>query len=61
MEPMTRPRDLALPAAYSDLLGQLKEYVRAARSKALRTVNTQLMELWPRSWRSCEVLMSRSL
>jgi predicted nuclease of restriction endonuclease-like (RecB) superfamily len=46
MEPMTQPRDLALPASYSDLLGQLKDHVRAARTRALRTVNTQLIELY---------------
>lgn len=43
---MADARDLALPAGYSDLLGELKNRVRAARAKALRTVNTQLMELY---------------
>ena len=43
---MTEPRDLALPAGYTDLLGELKNRVRAARTKALRTVNTQLIELY---------------
>ncbi|MCY1222297.1 putative nuclease YhcG [compost metagenome] len=46
MEPMTEPRDLALPVGYSDLLGELKNRVRAARSQAIRTVNTQLIELY---------------
>jgi hypothetical protein len=46
MEPMTEPRDLALPTGYTDLLGELKDRVRAARTKALRTVNTQLIELY---------------
>ncbi|MCU1548923.1 MAG: hypothetical protein JWO29_1874 [Arthrobacter sp.] len=45
---MTEPRDLALPTGYTALLGELKDRVRAARTKALRTVNTQLIELyWP--------------
>jgi predicted nuclease of restriction endonuclease-like (RecB) superfamily len=44
MEAMTEPRDLALPTAYTDLLGELKDRVRAARTKALRTVNPQLIE-----------------
>ena len=46
IEPMTDARDLALPSGYADLLGQLKERVRAARTQALRTVNTQLIELY---------------
>jgi predicted nuclease of restriction endonuclease-like (RecB) superfamily len=46
MEAMTEPRDLALPTGYTDLLGELKDRVRAARTKALRTVNTQLIELY---------------
>lgn len=46
MEPMTQPRDVALPTGYTDLLGGLKDRVRAARTKALRTVNTQLIELY---------------
>jgi predicted nuclease of restriction endonuclease-like (RecB) superfamily len=46
MEPMTEPRDLALPTGYTDLLGELKTRVRAARITALRTVNTQLIELY---------------
>ena len=48
---MTEPRDLALPTGYTDLLGELKDRVRAARTKALRTVNTQLIELyWSIGW-----------
>ncbi|WP_205630663.1 DUF1016 N-terminal domain-containing protein [Pseudarthrobacter sulfonivorans] len=43
---MTDARDLALPAGYTDLLGELKNRVRAARTQALRTVNTQLVELY---------------
>ncbi len=43
---MTEPRDLALLTGYTDLLGELKNRVRAARTKALRTVNTQLIELY---------------
>ena len=43
---MTEPRDLALPTGYTDLLGELKDRVRAARTTALRTVNTQLIELY---------------
>jgi predicted nuclease of restriction endonuclease-like (RecB) superfamily len=46
MEPMIEPRDLALPTGYTALLGELKDRVRAARTKALRTVNTQLIELY---------------
>jgi predicted nuclease of restriction endonuclease-like (RecB) superfamily len=46
MEPMIESRDLALPTGYTDLLGQLKERVRSARATALRTVNTQLIELY---------------
>lgn len=43
---MTDARDLALPSGYTDLLGELKIRVRSARTKALRTVNTQLIELY---------------
>lgn len=43
---MTEPRDLALPIGYTDLLGELKNRVRSARTAALRTVNTQLIELY---------------
>jgi predicted nuclease of restriction endonuclease-like (RecB) superfamily len=43
---MTQARDLALPATYAELLGELKIRVRAARMSALRTVNTQLIELY---------------
>lgn len=38
--------DLALPAGHTDLLGELKSRVRAARTRALRTVNTQLIDLY---------------
>lgn len=43
---MTDARDLALPSGYTELLGQLKERVRSARIQALRTINTQLIELY---------------
>jgi predicted nuclease of restriction endonuclease-like (RecB) superfamily len=43
---MTDARDLALPNGYADLLGELKDRVRSARRQALRTVNTQLIELY---------------
>lgn len=43
---MTDGRDLALPAGYTDLLGELKNRVRAARATILRTINTQLIELY---------------
>lgn len=43
---MAAPRDLAFPADYTDLLGELKNRVRAARITALRTINTQLIELY---------------
>ena len=43
---MTDSRALGLPAGYTDLLAALKERVRAARQTALRTVNTQLIELY---------------
>ncbi|MGY4543631.1 putative nuclease of restriction endonuclease-like (RecB) superfamily [Arthrobacter sp. UYNi723] len=46
IEGMASTRDLALPADYTDLLGELKNRVRAARNTALRTVNTQLIELY---------------
>jgi predicted nuclease of restriction endonuclease-like (RecB) superfamily len=46
IEIMTDARDLALPNGYTDLLGELKNRVRAARIQALRTVNTQLIELY---------------
>lgn len=38
--------ELELPSGYTDLLGELKNRVRAARTQALRTVNTQLIELY---------------
>lgn len=43
---MTDSRDLDLPAGYVDLLEDLKATVKAARTKALRTINTQLIELY---------------
>jgi predicted nuclease of restriction endonuclease-like (RecB) superfamily len=43
---MSDARDLALPSGYTELLGELKDRVRAARIQALRTVNTQLIELY---------------
>jgi predicted nuclease of restriction endonuclease-like (RecB) superfamily len=43
---MTDVRALSLPEGYSDLLATLKERVRTARLTALRTVNTQLIELY---------------
>jgi predicted nuclease of restriction endonuclease-like (RecB) superfamily len=46
MEPMTEPRELALPPGYTDLLGELKTRVQTARTQALRTINTQLIELY---------------
>ncbi|MCW2135414.1 MULTISPECIES: PDDEXK nuclease domain-containing protein [Crystallibacter] len=39
-------REIALPDDYQDLLGLLKERVRSIRAQALRTVNTQLIELY---------------
>jgi predicted nuclease of restriction endonuclease-like (RecB) superfamily len=53
---MTGPRDLALPTGYTDLLGELKDRVRAARTKALRTVNTQLIELY---WSIGQTILER--
>lgn len=46
IERMTDARDLVLPSGYTDLLGDLKNRVRAARTRAIRTVNTQLIELY---------------
>lgn len=43
---MTDSRSLALPLGYSDFLASLKQQVRTARLTALRTVNTQLIELY---------------
>ena len=43
---MTDSRDLDLPAGYTDLLEDLKAAVKAARTRALRTANTQLIELY---------------
>lgn len=49
-------RDLALPIGYTDLLGELKNRVLAARTKALRTVNTQLIELY---WSIGRIILER--
>jgi predicted nuclease of restriction endonuclease-like (RecB) superfamily len=46
IKPMTDARDLALPTGYTDLLGELKNRVRTARTQAVRTVNTQLIALY---------------
>lgn len=43
---MTDARDLDPPAGYTGLLGELKNRVWAARTKAIRTVNTQLIALY---------------
>ncbi|NQD86861.1 DUF1016 family protein [Paenarthrobacter sp. CM16] len=43
---MTDSRDLDLPAGYLDLLEDLKATVKTARTRALRTINTQLIELY---------------
>ncbi len=43
---MTAARDLVLPSGYTDLFAGLKNRVRAARVQAIRTVNTQLIELY---------------
>lgn len=43
---MTDSRDLDLPFGYLDLLEGLKASVKAARAKALRVINTQLIELY---------------
>mgnify|MGYP003119653011 CR=1 FL=1 len=42
----TEPHDLALPAGYTALLGELKNRVRAARAEVLRTVTAQLINLY---------------
>ena len=39
-------REIVLPGDYQDLLKALKERVRNSRAQALRTVNTQLIELY---------------
>lgn len=43
---MGESRELGLPAGYTELLDDLKDRVKAARTKVLRTVNTQLIELY---------------
>ena len=46
IEPMTDARDLALHNGYTDLLGELKDQVRASRHQALRSVNIQLIAMY---------------
>jgi hypothetical protein len=41
---MTVPRHLALRAGQADLVGQLKEYARAAHVQALHSVSDRLIE-----------------
>ncbi|MCI0143906.1 DUF1016 family protein [Arthrobacter bambusae] len=43
---MTVSREVDLPGGYALLLKELKKTVRGARTKALRTVNIQLIELY---------------
>ncbi|MEV8150489.1 PDDEXK nuclease domain-containing protein [Arthrobacter sp. NPDC080073] len=43
---MTVSRDVDLPGGYAHLLKELKKTVRGARTRALRTVNIQLIELY---------------
>src|SRR4051794_8855274 len=43
---MTDSRDLDLPFGYLAFLDDLKATVKAARTKALRTINIQLIELY---------------
>lgn len=43
---MKESSPLSRPSGYSELLIDLKDQVRAARAKAVRTVNTQLIELY---------------
>ncbi|MFF2317962.1 PDDEXK nuclease domain-containing protein [Arthrobacter sp. NPDC058097] len=53
---MPDARDLALPASYAELLSDLKNQVRAARTKALRTINTQLIAL---NWSIGKTILER--
>ena len=53
---MPDARDLALPAKYAELLSDLKNQVRAARTNALRTVNTQLIAL---NWSIGKTILER--
>lgn len=53
---MTDPRDLALPSGYAELLGELKDRVRAARLQAVRTVNAQLIAL---NWSIGKTILER--
>ena len=48
--------DLALPTGYTDLLSELKNRVRAARTQAIRTVNTQLIALY---WSAGKMILER--
>lgn len=43
---MKESSPLSRPSGYSELLTDLKAQVRVARAKAVRTVNTQLIELY---------------
>lgn len=43
---MADSRNIAIPTCYTDLLAELKNRVLAARTQALRAVNTQLIELY---------------
>ena len=53
---MTPANLIPLPGDYADLLESLKERVRQARSKAQRTVNTELIELY---WNIGRTILSR--
>ncbi|MDP9696190.1 UNVERIFIED_ORG: putative nuclease of restriction endonuclease-like (RecB) superfamily [Arthrobacter globiformis] len=53
---MPDARNLALPASYAELLRELKNQVRAARTNALRTVNTQLIAL---NWSIGKTILER--
>lgn len=46
VEGVTDLRTVDLPSGYAELLDGLKSTVRDARIKVLRTVNTQLIELY---------------
>ena len=52
---MTEP-DLSLPPGYPELLEELKNTVAAARWRAQRVVNTELLRLY---WRVGQVILSR--
>lgn len=53
---MTDARDLTLPSGYAELLGELKNRVRAARIQAVRTVNAQLIAL---NWSIGKTILER--